>query len=166
MRSDKQIAASRNNGVKSRGPVTPEGKLSSARANLRHGMLARTVLLDGESRERFNALMNSLEEDLQPESAIERLLVHKMVVAHWRQMRIWGLEKAGISHEAARQQGDAITRDAIAFRTSDTHMSEYEMRCDRQFSRALDRFERFRANKFLRGRSQQTLETKAPDANQ
>lgn len=52
-------------------------------------MLARTVVLDVESRPRFDALMTSLQEELEPETTIENLLVHKMAVAHWRLLRIW-----------------------------------------------------------------------------
>ncbi|MES1262642.1 MAG: hypothetical protein ABUS49_12990 [Acidobacteriota bacterium] len=151
MASDKQIAASRANGAKSRGPVTPEGKRRSSRKSLHDALIARVVVLEAESRERFNALLVSLQQELQPETAIENLLVQKMAVAHWRQMRVWGMEKAGIAHDArtvgvqSAEIQDPATRDAIAFRVSSTRIGDSEMRFDRQFSRALDRFEKFRA---------------------
>jgi hypothetical protein len=159
MASEKQKAASRANGAKSRGPITPEGKRRSARGNVEHGMLARTVVLDGESRPRFYALMISLQEELKPETAIENLLIHKMAVAHWRLMRAWGMERSGASqwareyeaHEAASPGlsllPDAPTCDALSFDKSRVHLNEYEMRFDRQFTRALDRFEKFRATR-------------------
>ncbi len=146
MPSERQKAASRANGAKSRGPVTPEGKLRSSRGNVEQGMLARTVVLDGESRHRFHALMTSLREELKPETAIENLLVHKMAVAHWRLLRVWGMEKAAI--------GSQPPASGIA----DKHVNIYEMRFDRQFTRALDRFEKFRA-----ARTRQISETKATE---
>ncbi len=146
MPSERQKAASRANGAKSRGPVTPEGKLRSSRSNVEQGMLARTVVLDGESRNRFHALMTSLREELKPETAIENLLVHKMAVAHWRLLRVWGMEKAAI--------GSQPPASGIA----DQHVNVHEMRFDRQFTRALDRLEKFRAT-----RTRQAMENKKPE---
>jgi hypothetical protein len=90
-----------------------------------------------------------------------------MAVARWRQMRIWGIEKANMEHqmraqaeapgaseddpaddEAAESNAgeDAATRCALAFRTlSDESRSldlinRYESRYDRQYLRAHRRF--------------------------
>jgi hypothetical protein len=64
-------------------------------------------------------------------------------------------------HEAAPIEiEDAPTRDAIAFGKTRPHMSEYEMRCDRQFSRALNQLQKFRAT-----RTQQVLQTKDSELN-
>ena len=46
MPSDRKIAANRANGALSRGPKTPEGKARSARNSLKHGLLARAILLE------------------------------------------------------------------------------------------------------------------------
>jgi hypothetical protein len=165
MASEKQKAASRANGAKSRGPVTPEGKLRSRRNNIERGMLARTVVLEDESLPRFHALMTSLQEELKPETTIENLLIHKMAVAHWRLMRVWGMERSGASHALGEsgppESPDAPTRDALAFGKSAANLNEYEMRFDRQFTRALDRFERFRAT-----RTRHVQQTKAPEVGQ
>jgi len=173
MASEKQKAASRANGARSRGPVTPEGKLRSARRplpriNSERGMLASTVVLDGESRPRFHALMTSLQEELKPETPIENLLIHKMAAAHWRLMRVWGMERSRAS-QGLRESGspeapelpDAPTRDALAFGKSGVHLNEYEMSFDRQFTRALDRFERFRAT-----RTRHMQQTTTPEVHQ
>jgi len=97
-------------------------------------MLARTVVLDIESRDRFNELHQSLIEELQPATAIENLLVQKMVVAQWRQMRAWSFETAGI-------QGN---REVDLERTNLS-----ENRCDRQFQRALASLALLRGKKHL-----------------
>ncbi len=113
-------------------------------------MLARTVVLDGESKERFNELFKSLADEINPAGAIEAILVQKMAVAQWRQMRFWNLEKAGMDYETARQSGelasaDPSLRDALALRSlGSVATSQLEVRCDRQFDRALSRLERLR----------------------
>jgi hypothetical protein len=158
MATEKQIAASRENGKKSRGPLTPEGKRNSSRNSLRHGMLARTIVLDGESRERFNELCKSLTDELQPATSIEHLLVQKMAVAHWRQMRFWNIEKASMDYEVSKQSAehagaDPSLRDALALRTLGSvgqTTSQFEVRFDRQFDRALSRFERLREHPIRR----------------
>ena len=47
--SELQSAASRANGARSRGPVTPQGKRNSSRNGIRHGLLSKTITLQGES---------------------------------------------------------------------------------------------------------------------
>jgi hypothetical protein len=145
MASEKQKAASRANGAKSRGPVTPEGKLRSSRNNVERGLLARTVVLDGESLPRFHALMTSLQDELKPETTIENLLIHKMAVAHWRLMRAWGMERTGLSNEANV--------------SGPLHLNGHEMRFDRQFTRALNHFEKIRTT-----RTRHPQQTKTPEA--
>jgi hypothetical protein len=46
--TEKQSAASRANGKKSRGPLTAEGKINSALNSTVHGLLARTIVLEGD----------------------------------------------------------------------------------------------------------------------
>ena len=156
--SDKRIAASRANGAKSRGPISARGKAISAQNSARHSILANTIVLEGESTERFTALLEALQTELMPETELEISLIENMAACRWRQMRIWGMEKAGLSY-AVRQQSasnheisaeDAPTRTALAFRTlcDETRtfdlMNRYETRFDRQYSRALQRFTELR----------------------
>jgi len=152
MRTERQTQASRANGAKSRGPITPEGKEASSRNAITHGMLADTIVLKGESQARFLEFLRSLHEELQPQTGIEASLVENMAVARWRQMRLWGMEKAAMDHEtdkrseASDSSEDHATRAALAFRAlSDDSRSldlinRYESRYDRQYLRAHRRF--------------------------
>ncbi len=124
MPTEKQRAASRANGARSRGPKTPEGKARSSRNSLRHGLLARAVLLEGEHRARFDELVELLNSSLRPKTELDHLFIGKMAAAHWRQLRIWALEREG-----------------------NQSLGDREMRLDRQFFRTLDRY--FKMQKFL-----------------
>jgi hypothetical protein len=156
MPSKLRSEAARRNGARSKGPVTPEGKLASVQNSLKHGLFADAVTIDGECTEAFTALHNALFERLQPEGPIETALVENMVMCRWRQMRLWVMEKSALNHEmrkqaAANRGEDKPTRAALAHRalTDETrsleNLSRYETRFDRQFSRALVRFNELRA---------------------
>ncbi|HEX4138299.1 MAG TPA: hypothetical protein VHY84_27055 [Bryobacteraceae bacterium] len=132
MSSTLRITSSRANGAKSRGPVTAEGKARSA-ANtlrstgpatpdglarsshnaLRHGILAASIILPSESDAAFQALLTDLQDELQPETAIERRLVEIMAVADWRRSRLWCLEMAQYVHGIHKQE---LARDPLADR--------------------------------------------------
>ena len=156
--SDKKLAANRANAAKSRGPKTAEGKRISSRNATRHGILANHVLIEGESRENFAALLNSLIGEHKPDTPTGHMLIEKMAIAQWRQLRIWAIDAAGITHEMHRQTGsmtdeDPPTRTMLAIKSiaeSGRHselMSRYEHRYDRQYYRALEAYIRYQEHR-------------------
>jgi hypothetical protein len=145
MATQRQILANRANATRSTGPITPEGKKVASRNSTRHGMLAQTVVLDGESKSRFEELLNEFMALLQPRSAAETAIVETMTIARWKQMRIWGIEKAGFQLEMSRESSAAganATRGYLTFkRLADNSrvldlQHRYETGYERQFSRA------------------------------
>src|ERR1022692_893073 len=154
MATDKQIAASRANGARSRGPITPEGRL-------RCSLLAQAVVLEGESRPLFSQILRSMQDELQPQGVIENMMVQRMAVAQWRQLRAWGMEKATIAHDA-RNAGkhDRVTGHALAFRGANNRIHESETRLDLHFTRAWEIFEKCRANRQPPQGPQISLKTK------
>jgi hypothetical protein len=119
--------ASRANGKKSTGPITEEGKRIAFRNALRPGLLAASIVLDGESKDRFRDLLNSRIDELEPAD----------------------------SWESAALPGDPIkdlpTKAALAFRAlSDSSRSldlfhRYETCFHRMYSRSMDRLEERRS---------------------
>jgi hypothetical protein len=146
MASLKQIEAARNNGRRSKGPVTPEGKHNSSRNNTRHGLLAQTIVLEGESEERFNSLLDDYMQTHQPRSPSEAALVAQLAVAQWRLMRVWGAQKLALDRDIAIQDpdtGPTSVRAMFAMRGTIENSSRpdlllrYESTMDRQFKSAL-----------------------------
>lgn len=166
-------ARNRANAAKSTGPASPEGKLKSSQNSTKHGLLARSIVLEGEVLDRFTALLDSLIALFEPRTCVESALVENMAVARWRQMRLWGMEQAGMALEMQKQAlrpgngetndetaaPDAPTRSAIAFRTLCDHsrsldtLNRYETRFERQYFRSLDRLEKMRAKSVFAKRS-------------
>ena len=176
-----KIAANRANGAKSRGPVTVSGKLNalanSARSTgpvtpagkarssqnaLRHGILAESIVLEGESPEAFSEILSTLLSELLPASPIEHRFVETMALSEWRRLRLLCLEKEQLAMEIQHQQNTApadisepgstspapaqatTMRDlAVAYRAITDHsriqelLNRYEARYDRQYMRAL-----------------------------
>lgn len=87
----KQTAANRRNAQKSTGPITPAGKDKASRNALKHGLLAREVIIDAgegaENPEEFNAVLLDLYQQFDPQGLLEEMLVEKIAVAYWRLRR-------------------------------------------------------------------------------
>jgi hypothetical protein len=160
MNSERSILASRANGAKSRGPVTPEGKRKSSRNATRHGMLSQVLLIEGESQKNFITLFNQIYDEFQPRTGVETTLVENMAVNRWRQTRLLNLESAGITSQirkraqmAQGEHADPATRAADAVKTLTDHsrllefLSRHETRCERQYDRSLKRLIELRAQK-------------------
>jgi hypothetical protein len=99
MRTEAQIAASRANGRRSEGPVTPEGKARSSQNAFRHGLLADCVLLVGEETANFQAYLDQHIARFLPADDVEMNLVEEMVSAAWRGRRATGLQTIFFSTE-------------------------------------------------------------------
>src|SRR3979490_2894497 len=86
-----QIVAAQNNGAKSRGPVTPEGRATAAKNAIRHNMCSKALVLTMEDEASFAEHQKNYFDQFQPEGEIEFGLVTDMVAAKWRQWRVWAL---------------------------------------------------------------------------
>jgi hypothetical protein len=153
MRTESQIEASRINGAKSRGPVTEEGKAASSRNATRHGLLSQTIVIEGESSERFLEHMADFIDQFNPQDSVELGLVEQMAACRWRQLSAWGLETAGISdaiRELTEKSPELLEKEPAvrAFRaigemnTQGNQLNtlmRYDARFDRQFYRAYNK---------------------------
>lgn len=101
--SPKKIKANRRNAQKSTGPKTTEGKELTKYNALKHGLLAREIVIktgEGvESQEEFDALLVNFKTQLAPEGTLEEVLAEKIAVAYWRLRRAYRYEVGLIRDE-------------------------------------------------------------------
>src|SRR5688500_14330783 len=110
MRSDKQNQASKNNGKKSKGPVTDEGKANSSQNAATHNLVGRHfILLSNEDPKDFELHESGYLQRFQPIDAVEYDLVQRMIIASWRERRILIMESSLFELEMERQR---LTVDA------------------------------------------------------
>ena len=87
MVTDKQLAANRQNALKSTGPRSAEGKTKSSRNAVKHGILSRHLRLSTESKTEFDRFRAEMFEALAPQGAVEILHTDRAVVSAWQLRR-------------------------------------------------------------------------------
>ena len=105
-RTEAQLAASRANGLKSKGPITAEGKALSRRNALKHGMAGRGVLVpeaDALEVERRSAAML---DEMRPTCEMGAYLVRRMARLTVRVERCAAHELAANEYRAAHAEAD------------------------------------------------------------
>jgi hypothetical protein len=113
-----QLAANRQNAMKSTGPKTPEGKAVVALNPIKHGLLSKEVLLAHEDENSLVELGKRLRHQLSPVGELEIILVDRIIAALWRLRRILRIEKDMVDKKVAGQTARQFTwkrkRDAEA----------------------------------------------------
>jgi hypothetical protein len=74
----------RQNGAKSHGPVTNEGKIRSAQNARKHGLFGAIRLQPPEDQEAYSELLEAYLAEYQPRNIFEHRCVREMVDAEWR----------------------------------------------------------------------------------
>ena len=94
MASEAQVLANRSNAQKSTGPRTPEGKAVVAQNAVRHGLLAREVVIKGEDPGEFEFYRAQMLGELVPVGSVESVLAERVVSLSWRLQRAERLQGA------------------------------------------------------------------------
>lgn len=151
MLTTERLAANRANAAKSTGPRTSEGRAVAARNAPKH-MLAtsRHAILPHESSEEFDALLDDLRNDLQPQGAVEELLTRRVAEGAWRLQRASEYEVAALRAEGADENGAGLALWCDA-QTGKGHVLElvtrYGASAERSMMAALHEIERRQARR-------------------
>ena len=94
MASEAQVVANRSNAQRSTGPRTPEGKATVSQNAVRHGLLAREVVIKGEDPGEFEFYRDQMLGELAPVGSVESMLAERIVSLSWRLQRAEHLQGA------------------------------------------------------------------------
>ncbi|MDZ4802319.1 MAG: hypothetical protein SGI92_29520 [Bryobacteraceae bacterium] len=99
-----QKNASKINGARSKGPVTPEGKAKVSQNGCKHGLSAKQTVLRNEDPAQYAELREVYLRDYAPASEMETDLVLDIAEARWRLRRFRALETAALDFEMERMR--------------------------------------------------------------
>src|SRR5262245_38427208 len=137
--SNARAEASRQNGARSRGPRTPEGKARAAQNALKHGMRAeKHLVLPDEDAAEFEVLEAALVEELAPLGTLQTVLARRVAVAAWRLARADRIEIELFEERRSADGGLglALIRDGNGTRSFET-LLRYRGAAMAEFWRAL-----------------------------
>lgn len=174
---------------RSTGPRTSQGKAKSRYNALKKGFFGKVVLLQGESTSEYEALLNGLCEDWQPQSTEEKLRVEELAALFWRKRRLLQVEAAtaregefyvidcvrAIAFEAKNLEQDrklpfevphpdVLYRAIEILRTSqgvDERLLRREVHFNREIDRIVERLEHLRRRRLGQASPSQQLELSA-----
>ena len=99
--SEARSAASRENGQKSHGATSPEGKAKSRFNAVKCGLTGNFVLVTAEDAPRYHTHISDYQTQFQPVGPEESALVQSIADLRWRLNRIPGIEQSILFTEGA-----------------------------------------------------------------
>ena len=155
--SERRVQANRRNALRSTGPKTARGKRAVAGNAIKHGFLAREVVITAwhgeESLKEFHDLVEKICEHYGAIGVVEELLVQTIATCWWRKARVIRAENGEIRRRLesvavyATKRGELVgDAEARSFSLPPADAADkllrYEAHLDRQLYRAMDQLER------------------------
>ena len=150
MSTEKQLEANREN-AKLGGVKTEEGKAVSKYNAIKHGLLSKEVLLEGEDEKILIEVGKKLRVELEPQTELELVLVDRITANVWRLRRVMQIEREMIDDDrkdsfshSLKTLGQALSYD---FANNDTYgkLIRYESSIERGIYKALHELQRLQA---------------------
>jgi hypothetical protein len=146
MKQNVKVSAKRGNPRNCTGPKTPAGKARSSMHDVTHGLRARTIVLPNETREDFEQIHDSLQEQYDPQNPAEQFLVDAAAHAQWKMVR------AEVYETAAYDKGQSDIARAEFFRG----MIRTQNSLARLYSKAYNELERIKTARRKAEKEEQT----------
>ena len=120
--TDRKIEANRLNATLSTGPKSEEGKQTSARNAISHGLTSRRPLLPNEDPAHYDTFLQDYRNHYRPNTPFARELVTELAELRWRLLRVpifeaqvLNLETRAITLEEENAHRDSHEILAIAY---------------------------------------------------
>jgi len=115
MTSERQKAANRANARRSTGPKTPEGRGVVRLNALRHGVLARDIVLPEEDADAFEDLFRRVRANLSSVGPIEEFLVERVIHTMWKLRRLTRAETALLHSRIHGLKADRLAEEVASY---------------------------------------------------
>ena len=96
--SQKQLEANRKN-AKLGGVKTIRGKNKIKYNAMKHGLLAKQIIVENDEKKEYFNLSSKLYDELNPESEIEKILVERVITNTWRLRRCLQIEMTSMDYQ-------------------------------------------------------------------
>src|SRR5690348_10919610 len=133
------------NAQRSTGPCTREGKAVVRLNALKHGLLARDILLPTEDGNVFARLRKNLRADLRPVGTLEVLLVDQIAVNFWRLARLHRVETGILVGEVHGILVERAWREVRVFERQTSRLQDLINECDQTTTTIVDKEKHERA---------------------
>jgi len=134
------------------GPKTPEGKAVSRYNAIKHGLLSKEVLMDGEDETTLVEVGKKLRTELEPRTELELILVDRITANVWRLKRVMQMEREmmedsrkGTFGGSLSKLGQTLTHYDIAHNDIYGKLIRYESSIERGIYKALHELQRLQA---------------------
>ena len=134
--SKRKLEANRANAQKSSGPTTAIGKARAAQNRISHGLCGKFHVLESESQEDYNDLLERFMKAEQPVDDVERELVAKMARHTWMSERAVRLQNACFLPQPRTEQEKAEGYANLCVRADIDLYLRYQTTHDRAYARA------------------------------
>ena len=145
--SAKKIKANRRNAKKSTGPKTAAGKAKSSRNAEKYGLFSNMISPREEayeSQKQFDQLNEMFYNDFKPQTAIECVLVERLIVITIRLRRLQIIETDAFEYEMSKRKAVALIREE-----DHNRLQRYETMLNRQFYQTIKEIRQFKTDRNL-----------------
>lgn len=141
MTTAKQIATNQANSKKSTGAITNDGKAIIAGNAIKHGLFSQRLILTDENLDEYALLIDGLINSLNPVGTLEQLIVEKIAMAIWKQLRLTKAESASIELDRRmdREKNIDCIKEAIGCKWNEPDITKDELEQEQETD---DRFNR------------------------
>ncbi len=137
-----QLTANGLNAQRSTGPKTAEGKTTSSRNAVKHGLSSPFTVLAHEDQDEFNQLIDCLTEEHQPTNPHQAFLIDQLAIGTWNLARAQRLQTKAFEQLASPAPDDSDPDARIVARMFEanpnalTTIQRYAAQAERSYYKA------------------------------
>jgi hypothetical protein len=122
-----QITANQLNAQKSTGPVTEMGKSKVSTNAIKHGLFSKNLILADENPLEYQSVLEQLQAELCPSGILEQILIERIAISLWRQIRLIRAETAYIKMDCRPHNIIAVVNEELNLHHRDKLLKEEDL---------------------------------------